>query len=151
MISKSQIDSFLNNKRIAVIGVSRNSKQFGHVVCKDLINSDFDIYPVNPFADKINGVKAYKSLAQIPNNVENLLIISNKKHTSNIVSEAIKQTSIKRIWIQQMSDTAEAIEIAKNANIDLIYGKCIYMFAEPVKGVHKFHRFISKLFGVYPK
>lgn len=38
-----------------------------------------------------------------------------------------------------------------NPHTEEIQNKCIYMFAEPVKGPHNFHRFLVKVFGRYPK
>ena len=82
----------------------------------------------------------------VPGEIENLLIAVPKSQTIDVAKQA-KEKGVKRIWIQQMSDTTEALEMVKEAGIELIAKKCIFMFAEPVSGVHKFHRFIAKLFG----
>ncbi len=58
---------------------------------------------------------------------------------------------IRNIWIQQRSDTGEALELLKDTDVNLIHNQCILMYAGPVKGPHKFHRFINKVFGKYPK
>jgi hypothetical protein len=50
-----------------------------------------------------------------------------------------------------MSDTKITVEIAQENNISLITNECIFMFAEPVSGIHKFHRAIKKFFGRLPK
>jgi hypothetical protein len=50
-----------------------------------------------------------------------------------------------------MSEAKNTIKIAEEYQKEIIHRKCIFMFAEPVKGVHKFHRFIMKLFGMFPK
>ena len=55
------------------------------------------------------------------------------------------------IWIQQKSETPEAVKAVGDAGIPLIHNKCIFMFADPVTGPHGFHRFFVKLFGGYPK
>jgi predicted CoA-binding protein len=61
--------------------------------------------------------------------------------------EAISR-GIKKVWIQQGSETAEVLKTARQAGITVISGKCILMYADP-SGVHKFHRRINKLFGKY--
>jgi hypothetical protein len=33
---------------------------------------------------------------------------------------------------------------------NLVFNKCIFMFASPVKGIHKFHRVLARLFGKVP-
>jgi hypothetical protein len=50
-----------------------------------------------------------------------------------------------------MSETAESIEYALSNKTNLVTGQCILMFAEPVEGIHKFHRNLKKWFGRMPK
>ena len=110
----------------------------------------FQILPINPKADKIDDVQCYKDVASLPPGTENLYIVTPKSNTTDIVKQAI-DIKIKRIWIQQMSDKPEAIQLINDAGIELIYKKCILMFAEPVTGPHKFHRFFARIFGRLPK
>jgi hypothetical protein len=149
-ITKEQIDTFLDGKKMAMAGVSRNPKKFGYQIFDELTKKGFMVYPVNPEADEINGVTSFKDIASLPDDVENLFIVTPKEQTGKVIEEAAKR-GIKKIWIQQMSDTPEALEIAKEAQMDVIHGKCMMMFAQPVKGVHKFHRGLVSLFGRLPK
>jgi uncharacterized protein len=150
MITLNEIQKFLEPKKMAIAGVSRNPKKFGGVVYTELKNKGFNLYPINPNVEEIYGVKCYKSVNELPDDVKHLYVVTPKKETAGIVAEAAAK-GIERIWIQQSSDTPEAIEIAKAENIPLIYRKCMMMFADPVSSVHKFHRSIIKLFGGYPK
>ena len=50
-----------------------------------------------------------------------------------------------------MSNTKETEKIATENNIELIEKECVFMFADPVKDIHKFHRVIWKLLGILPK
>ncbi len=99
---------------------------------------------------EIQGVKCYNSVDEIPADVEHLLILTSKKETESVVQAAIIK-GIKMIWIQQKSETPEAVKTVEEAEIPLIYNKCIMMFATPVNGFHGFHRFLTKTFGGYPK
>ena len=146
MISKNTIDNFLENKKMAMAGVSRNKKKFSRVIFKELRDKGFEIIPINPNASEIEGVTCYSDVNSIPGEIENLFVVTPKSQTEEIVKQA-KEKNIKRIWIQQMSETFESLKIAKEANMELIYKKCIFMYAEPVKGIHKFHRAIKKFFG----
>ena len=86
----------------------------------------------------------------LPRDVSHLLILTPKEETDVVLREAINK-GITNIWVQQMSETADTIRIAEEYNVELITGKCIYMFAEPVAGVHKFHRTLMKWFGKLPR
>lgn len=150
MNTLNEINDFLEPQKIAIAGVSRNPKKFGAVVFKELSGKGYQLFPINPNAEEINGAKCYSSVAELPGDVHHLLVVTPKKQTEAVVRQAIEK-GIKRIWIQQGSDTPEAVEMARKAGIPLVYKKCILMFADPVSGVHGFHRFLSKMFGGYPK
>src|SRR5690606_18418784 len=137
-------------EKIAIAGVSRNPKKFGHIVLKELVDRGFDVYPVNPDADTIRGHRCYHSVTDLPDDVKHLLIVTPKHQTHAVADDAVSK-GIKMVWIQQMSDSPEAIKILSDAGIPYISGKCILMFADPVKGPHKFHRFLVKITGRFPK
>ena len=78
--------------------------------------------------------------------------------TQSVVDEIRNRASKNRVQnllstnrLRIESPNHETIRIAEEFNIELINKKCIYMFAEPVAGFHKFHRALVKLFGRLPK
>lgn len=147
--SQSQINQFLDAKQLAVAGVSRNPKKFGNQVFQILKEHGYELFPVHPMADKIDDIQVYSTISELPAEVKHLVILTQKKESEKIVMEAIAH-GIDHIWIQQMSDTPEAIKIALEAGVKLVTGQCIFMWVEPVNGVHKFHRSIKKFFGLLP-
>ena len=150
MITKKQITEFFNTKEIAISGVSRDPKKFGNHVFKDLIQKDYKIFPINPNTDKIDEEKCYSSILGLPDGINNLIILTPVHKVDESFQEAIKK-GIKNIWIQQKVISKSIKDSAKNNNINLIWNKCIFMFAEPVTGPHAFHRWMLKIFGKLPK
>lgn len=149
MASLKQIEDFLSNTPIAMAGVSRNPKKFGQTAFKELREKGLDLIPVNPVADEILGVKAYKDITSVPSAVNGVLIMTKKDQTASVVREA-KSRGIKNIWIQQMADSKEAIKELEGSDINYVTGECILMHYKP-HSVHKFHKAIRKFFGVFPK
>lgn len=149
-VTRASIDAFFQSGTIAVAGVSRKPKKFGHEMFREMRLKGIPVVPINPHADEILGEKCFKDINSLPPEIKTLLILTQKKDTPAVVEQAIGK-GIQRIWMQQMSETKEAIEQAEKNNIEVIHGKCIFMFAEPVSSVHKFHRWIYRLFGVMPK
>lgn len=92
--------------------------------------------------------RQYKSILNLPNNVNHLLVLTPKDQTFNVIRDAV-QKGIRYIWIQQSSETPEAIEYATKDGISLITGQCIFMFVNP-KGMHKFHYQLKRLFKSLP-
>lgn len=150
MATLNEIRDFLAPKKFAIAGVSRNEKKFGGAIFKELKEKGYEIYPVNPNADKIKGVKCYHSVSELPADVKHLLIVTAKRDTVSVAREAVAR-EMEMIWIQQKSETPEAVALIEKAGIPLICKKCIMMFADPVKGFHHFHRALVKFFGGYPK
>ncbi len=149
-ISLSQIRQFLDAKKMAVAGVSRNPKKFGYQAFKALQGQGYELFPLNPNATEIDNLQAYSTISQLPEEVKHLVILTPKTETEKLVMEAIAH-GIDHIWIQQMSDTPEAIKIASEAGVCLVTRQCIFMWVEPVTGIHKVHRSIKKFFGLLPR
>ena len=144
------ITNFLEGKEFAIAGVSRNEKKFGYQVYKHLKDNGYKVYPINPNTDSIAGEQCYPDIAALPAHLKKLYVVTPKDQTTKVMEEAASR-GFEQIWIQQMSDTSDARKMADEKKIDLITGECMFMYAEPVKSVHKFHRWINKLFGRYPK
>ena len=149
-VTKDQINSFFEGEKLAVAGVSRSTKKFGYHVFKELKDKNYSVIPINPNAETIDNVKCYKSVSELPSDIDSILIVTPKQETDTALRESI-QKGIKNIWVQQMSETEETLKIAEEYQWDIIFGKCVFMFSEPVKGIHKFHKTIIKIFGGLPK
>src|SRR4030067_789937 len=69
---RMDLDAFFKPKSVAVIGVSREPRKFGHVIFKNFVGSEFEgkTYPVNPKAENILGFKAYSNLKEIPDELD---------------------------------------------------------------------------------
>lgn len=149
-IAKSQIDAFLSAGSIAIAGVSSDDKKFGRIVYNELKKKGYDVLPVNPNGAIIDGIQCYGDVTELPDEVESLLIITPQTETDRVLEKAINK-GIKNIWVQQFSDTSDTLKVAEEYNREIIHKKCIFMFAEPVTGFHKFHRTLLGLLGRLPR
>jgi predicted CoA-binding protein len=149
MTSLKQINEFLDNQPIALVGVSRNPKKFGYSAFKELKEKGMNLIPVNPEAVEILGVKSYQNVTMLPSNVKAIIVLTKKEITASVIREA-KEKGIKQIWIQQMAESKEALDELQGSDINFITGECILMHYKP-HSIHKFHRGINKFFGRYPK
>jgi predicted CoA-binding protein len=149
MTTLKQIEDFINAEPIAMVGVSRNPKKFGHVAFKELKEKGLKIIPVNPSAEEILGTKVYPDVTTLPSDVRSIIIMTRKKQTGGIVKEAIEK-GIENIWIQQMSDSKDAVRNLEESGVNYIIKECILMHYKP-HGIHKFHKAIRKFFGRHPK
>jgi predicted CoA-binding protein len=149
MATKIQIDQFLASEPIAMAGVSRNPKKFGRVAFEELSRKGLNLLPVNPNVESINGTNCYPDIQHLPENVKSLVIMTKKDQTASMVEGALAK-GIRNIWIQQFSETPEALALLKGKDVNLITGQCILMHHKP-DSFHKFHRNIKRFFGGLPK
>lgn len=149
MTTKRQIDQFLSSEPIAMAGVSRNPKKFGRVAYEELSRKGMKLIPVNPNIESINGTACYSDINQLPGEIESLLIMTKKDQTAKVVQDALTK-GIRNIWIQQSSDTPEAMALLKGKDVNVITKQCILMHYHP-DSFHKFHRNLKRFFGGLPK
>lgn len=149
MTTLNQVETFLAQQPIALIGVSRNQKKFGYMAFSELLAKGYDLLPVNSAGGEILGKSVFKDVNELPAEVKGVIVMT-KKEGSAAVVKAARDKGIKNIWIQQGSETKELVSELKESGLNLITGECIMMYAKP-SGIHKFHRAIVKFFGRLPK
>ncbi len=149
MTSKSSVDNFLSQKNIAVVGVSRNPKKFGNSIYRSLKEKGYSVFPVNPNAEKIDRDICYPDILSLPGEVTAVVISVPPEETEKVVRK-VHQAGITRVWMQQGSESIEAIKFCEEHSIDCVSNECILMFAEPAEFFHRAHRWIRGLRGKLP-
>jgi predicted CoA-binding protein len=140
------IIDFVAGKRVAVVGVSRYAKKFGSSIYTELKGRGYQVYGVNPAVEEIQGEKCYPNLTALKGQVDGAVICIKPKSVEPVLREAA-DIGLKNIWLQWGADTPENVKLGKELGLNLVSGKCILMYAEPVRSFHSFHRFFVKLFG----
>ena len=71
------LDAFFRPRAVAIIGASRERGKVGFSILDNMLKSGFGgpIYPVNPKANEIEGLKCYPDLAQVPDGVELAVLV----------------------------------------------------------------------------
>lgn len=83
------LTGLLRPKNIAVIGASSTPGKIGHTVVKNLIESGYEggVYPINPSADEILGLKVYKSVLDIPGDIDSAVVTIPAKYVLQAAKE----------------------------------------------------------------
>ena len=149
MTTKEAVDNFLSQESIAIVGVSREGRKFGNMAYKELKSKGYNLYPINPNTDEVEGDRYYPSLKDLPEQVGGVLIVVPPEQTEKIVMEA-KEVGINRVWMQQGAQSEKAINYCQENGIDAVHNECILMFAEPAGFPHRAHRWVWGLIGKLP-
>ena len=151
---KESVDDFLAQERIAVAGVSRSGDAAANLIYKKLRDAGFQVFPVNPNAEEVEGDTCYANISSIPQGVDGVVIATQPQVTDQIVRECA-DAGVSRIWMHRSFGTGsvsdEAVNYCREKNITVIPGGCPMMFCEPVDFGHKCMRWILNLTGGLPK
>jgi predicted CoA-binding protein len=116
-----QIEKFLAASAFAVFGASDDPRKYGHKVYACYLQKQRKAYPMNPKTKTVIGHTAYAELADLPEKVESISIITPPAVTELIVDKAIKY-GVKNIWMQPGAESKTAVENAQKAGINVISG-----------------------------
>jgi uncharacterized protein len=154
MTSLHTIQDFLGAKRFAVVGVSRNPRDFTRGLFRELQSRGYDVVPVNPEAQEVEGVPAFRSVEQVTPPVEAALLLTNSEVTGKIIEECAR-AGVRRVWMYRAAGAGavntEAVRFCESKGIDVVEGECPYMFLPQPGFPHNFHGFCRKVFGQMPR
>ncbi len=151
---KQAATDFLSLKKIAIAGVSRKGDTAATAIYNKLKKSGYEVFPVNPFAEQIEGDTCYSSLFEIPEKIEGVIIGTKPEDSMQIIEDCSK-LGIMNIWIHQSfgkgSYDKKAVEKATELGLKIIPGACPMMFCEPVDVAHKCFRWFFGATGKLPE
>jgi hypothetical protein len=149
MTTKKIVEEFLLQKKIAVVGVSRKKTKFGNAIYKELKQKGYQVFPVNPHINTFEGDICCPNLLSLPEKVDVVVINVPSVQTEKVVREA-KEAGINKVWLQQGSQSENAVKFCEENGIEYVSNECILMFAHPSAFIHRAHRWIWGVLGKLP-
>ena len=130
------LDYLFNPASIAVVGASRDPKKVGHAVLNNLIKFNFKgrLYPINPSADEILGIKAYPSVSKTGENIDIVVISIPAKGvpealidcaSANVKGAVILTAGFREVGHEGRRLEDEIMKIAKDNNIRVLGPNCL--------------------------
>ena len=121
---------------IAVIGAAREEDKLGNIILRNLISSGFEgsLYPVNPKADEILGMKCYPSISEIPDSVDLIVVVVPNRIVPVVIEEAgvngvkaaiIITAGFKEIGLEGARLERKMGEIARKHGMRLLGPNCL--------------------------
>jgi acetyltransferase len=141
-------------RSVAVIGASRDPNKVGHAILKNIIESGYKgrVYPVNPKADSVLGLTAYKSVLDIPDEVDLAVIVIPAQNVLDVMEECgrkgvkfavVISAGFKEIGGEGVEREKRLVEIARKYGIRVVGPNCL--------GIIDMHTPINATFGPQPQ
>ncbi|MEM7180367.1 MAG: CoA-binding protein [Spirochaetota bacterium] len=114
------------SKTIVVFGLSAKTERASHTVAQYLLRAGYTIIPVNPGQTEILGQKCYKSLEEIPGDIQvDIVDVFRKSEDTPPIAKAAVAIGAKCLWLQLGIENKESLAIARDAGLDYVEDKCI--------------------------
>jgi len=112
------------NRTIAVVGLSANWYRPSFFAAKYLKDHGYRIVPVNPTYTEVLGEPCYPSIAEIPYGVDVVDCFRKPGEMVALAHEAVAKGA-KVLWMQLGIRNPEALKIASDAGLDVVWDRCM--------------------------
>ncbi|MEM4848393.1 MAG: acetate--CoA ligase family protein [Ignisphaera sp.] len=131
-----ELELLFKPRSVAVIGASREPGKVGHSVLKNIIDSGYSgkIYPINPKADSILGLKTYKNLLEVPDDIDLAVVVVPAPSVPNVIEECgtkgvkfaiVISAGFKEIGGEGIEREKKLIEISKKYGVRVVGPNCL--------------------------
>ncbi|MBI4878008.1 MAG: CoA-binding protein [Acidobacteria bacterium] len=153
MTERETVEDFLAQKRIAVIGVSRNPRDFTRGMFNEFVRRGYDAVPVNPNASSIDGRPCVSKVGELDPKPDAVLVMIPAAQSEAVARECA-EAGIERIWFYRAvghgAVDEKAVDLCESHGMRVVSGRCPFMFF-PGAGFHGVHGWFLKLTGRYPR
>jgi hypothetical protein len=122
--SDEMIEYFKMVKTIAVVGASPDTQKDSHKVAKYLLEVGYNMIPIYPKESEILGQKVFRSLKEIDEPVDMVVVFRKPEVVDAIVEACIERGDIKVLWTQIGIINNDAAQKAKEAGVRVVQNHC---------------------------
>lgn len=132
------LNAFFEPASVAVVGASTDPNKLGYSVLENLVEGGFSdvgkVFPINPSADSILGLKAYPSVLDVSESIDLAVIVIPYNHVANVLEDCGKKeipavivitAGFREAGMEGLQREQDLIKIAKENNIRLIGPNCL--------------------------
>ncbi len=140
------LDVFFEPESLALIGATENPGSVGRTVLWNLISSPFGgtVYPVNPKRASVLGIKAYPSIASVPEEVDLVVITTPAPSVPGIIHECVDagvraavviSAGFKELGPQGLALENQVVEEARRGKMRIVGPNCLGVMS-PLTGLN---------------
>lgn len=151
--TREDVAEFLAQKRIVIVGLSRNPKSYSHLILNHLRKRGYEACGVNRDGAEIENTPCFTNIASLPHSIEAALILLPPEASEAAARECL-DAGAARIWVRGRDGsvcTSDSLaqDCADNG-VTLIDGYCPLMFLDAPGFPHNLHAAVARWFNLGP-
>jgi predicted CoA-binding protein len=115
---------------VAVVGASTSRAKFGNKAVRAFRNAGFEVFPIHPTADRVEGLKAYPSLDALPADRLDRVSFYVPPEVGLGLLEQVARKRVGEVWLNPGSDAPEVVERAEALGLNVIQACSILAVGE---------------------
>lgn len=147
-------EEFLAQRRIAVAGVSRDSKQPANLIYRRLRETGHEVFAVNPRANEVEGDVCYATVTDIPGGVDGVVVVTPPEAAPAVVEDCAA-AGVPRVWLHRGLGSGsmldEAVAACRRHGINVIPAGCPNMFGATSDVDHRGMVHVLQMTGKVPR
>jgi uncharacterized protein len=100
------------HRSVAVIGASCDRNKYGNRAVRAYRAEGWDVYPVNPREESIEGLKTYRSILDVPVSVDRATVYLPPETTLQVLDE-IARKGVRELFLNPGSESSEVVKRAE--------------------------------------
>ncbi|MSR56312.1 MAG: CoA-binding protein [Planctomycetaceae bacterium] len=110
----------MNRPTVAILGASRDRRKYGNKSVRAHLQQGYDVYPVNPNAETIEGLKAYPTLSAVPVARLDRISVYLPPATGIELLDEIKARGAAEVWLNPGSESPQLLARAEALGLNVI-------------------------------
>jgi len=123
--SDGELQEILGLDTIAVVGCSTTAGKAAHDIPQYMLNQDYEVVPVNPYAEEVFGRHAYDSLSEVEEDIDMVDVFRPSEEVPDIVDASLERDDVDTVWLQLGIRHDEAGERVEEAGKRFVQDKCL--------------------------
>jgi hypothetical protein len=108
----------MSSGTIAVVGASQNRRKFGNKCVRAYQSAGWEVFPVNPHEEEIEGLAVFRSLEDVPVPLDRISLYLPPTGTRTLLAELAGMSGT-QVWFNPGSADRQVLEEASRAGIDV--------------------------------
>ena len=110
----------MSKPTVVVLGASSDRSKFGNISVRAHVQQGYDVYPVNPKADEVEGIKAFASISDVPaKSVNRITVYLPPKIVLSVLDE-IANLPHDELYLNPGTESEEVLAKAEELGLDPI-------------------------------